>query len=273
MRASWTQRLTVGEEYGHMSWSIVGGVDYNVVILLIAGIGTALASGLGAIPVFLLGDRINAWRPILWGLAAGLMAIVSVEGLLWPALHSGAVDQSALGLLVGVAFVLVTRWLIRHRDLEAQGLRRADARRSALVFVVLFIHSLPEGMAMGAAQASTVKGLSTVVIVAIALHHLPEGAIMAIPMAGAGFGKRAQFWTAMLTSISQPISAPLAYLLVDRVTLLLPVSLAFAGGAMLATVALELAPEALSLGMRRKGFAGILVGGAIMVALSVVLGI
>lgn len=256
-----------------MSGIITGGVDYNVVILLVAGIGAALACGLGAIPVFLLGDRVNGWRPVLWGLAAGLMGAVSLEALLWPTLHSGEIVQSALGLLVGVGFVLVSRWLLRHRDLEAQGLRGADMRRAALVFAVLFIHSLPEGMAMGAAQASTVKGLNTIVIVAIALHHLPEGAIVAIPMAGAGFGKRAQFWTAVLTSMPQPVSAPMAYLLVDHVALLLPVSLAFAGGAMLATVALELAPEALSLGGWRQGLAGIVAGVAIMVALSAVLGV
>lgn len=251
----------------------MGGTGYNVVFLLIAGIGTALACGLGAIPVFLLGDRIDAWRPVLWGLAAGLMAAVSVEGLLRPALRIGGVGQTALGLLVGVVFVLVTHWLIHRRDLEVQGLRGADVRRSALVFAALFIHSLPEGMAMGAAQASTVKGLSTFVIVAIALHHLPEGAVVAIPMASAGFGKRAQFWAAVLTSVPQPMSAPLAYLLVDRVALLLPASLAFAAGAMLAAVVLELAPEALAVGMWRKGTAGMLGGAAIMVALSMILGV
>ena len=251
----------------------MGGTAYNVVFLLIAGIGTALASGLGAIPVFLLGDRIESWRPVLWGVAAGLLAAVSLEGLLGPALRTGGVGQATLGLLVGVVFVLVTHWLIHRRDLKVQGLRGADVRRSALVFVALFIHSLPEGMAMGAAQASTVKGLNTFVIVAIALHHLPEGAVVAIPMASAGFGRNAQFWAAVLTSAPQPITAPLAYLLVDRVTLLLPASLAFASGAMLAAVVLELAPEVLAFGMWRKGIAGMLGGAAIMVALSMVLGV
>lgn len=250
----------------------MSGTGYNVILLFIAGTGTALASGLGAIPVFLLGDRIDAWRPALWGFAAGLMAVVSIEGLLRPALRSGGVDQIALGLLVGVVFVLVTRWLIHGHDVKVQGLREADVRRSALVFAALFVHSLPEGMAMGAAQASAVNGLNTFIILAIALHHLPEGAVVAIPMASAGFGKRSQFWAAVLTSVPQPISAPLAYLLVDRVNLLLPASLAFAAGAKLAAVVLELAPEALSLGMWRKGISGMLAGAAIMVALSAILG-
>jgi hypothetical protein len=33
-------------------------------------------------------------------------------------------------------------------------------------------------------------------------------------MADSGFGKGAQFWAAVLTSIPQPVGAPLAFLLV-----------------------------------------------------------
>ena len=248
-------------------------IGYNVVFLFIAGMGTALACGLGTIPVFLLGDRIDAWRPALWGLAAGLMVVASVEGLFQPALRSGEMGQTVLGLLIGVGFVLVTHRLMHSREVKVQGLRGADVSRSALIFVVLLIHGLPEGMAIGAAQASAVEGLNVFIIVAIALHHLPEGAVVAIPMASAGFRKQTQFWAAVLTSAPEPIGAPLAYLLVDRVTLLLPVTLAIAGGAMLAAVVLELAPEALSPGTWRKGSAGMLAGGAIMVALSTVLGV
>ena len=42
-------------------------------LLVLAASGTALATGLGAIPVFALGRRADALRPLLWGLAAGVM--------------------------------------------------------------------------------------------------------------------------------------------------------------------------------------------------------
>ena len=57
-----------------------------MLVLLLAATGTALATGLGAIPVFLLGARADALRPALWGLAGGVMAVASIVGLLKPAL-------------------------------------------------------------------------------------------------------------------------------------------------------------------------------------------
>ncbi|TAK35495.1 MAG: hypothetical protein EPO21_05905 [Chloroflexota bacterium] len=63
--------------------------SYNLIFLVLAGLGTALACGLGVIPVWLLGDRAAEGRAALRGLAAGLMAVASVEGLPRPAVSSG----------------------------------------------------------------------------------------------------------------------------------------------------------------------------------------
>ena len=57
----------------------------ELLILFALGSLTALACGLGAIPVLALGERVEPLRPALWGLAAGLMALASVVGLLVPA--------------------------------------------------------------------------------------------------------------------------------------------------------------------------------------------
>ena len=65
------------------------------------------------------------------------------------------------------------------------------ARTSALVFLVLFVHSLPEGFAVGTAFASDRAGLSLFVILAIAIQNIPEGTSVAIPMEAAGFGRGA----------------------------------------------------------------------------------
>jgi ZIP family zinc transporter len=58
----------------------------DVVILLLAAAATALATGLGAVPVFLFGARAAAVTPALWGLTVGLMTVASFVGLLAPAL-------------------------------------------------------------------------------------------------------------------------------------------------------------------------------------------
>ena len=91
-------------------------------------------------------------------------------------------------------------------------------------------------------------------------------------MAAAGYGFRAQFWAAVMTSVPQPVGAVVAYLLVEEVTALLPVSFAFAAGAMLALVIVSVFPDAWR-ERRRDAVAGGLAGGAFMLALSAVLGV
>jgi len=245
----------------------------DVLVLLAAGTGTALATGLGAIPVFYLGRRAEQLRPPLWGFAAGTMGVVSVLGLLVPALDEGSVGDALLGLAIGVAFMLSARRYLAVHDVRVRGREGEGVRSSVLVFAVLLVHSFPEGLAIGTAYASQTAGLGLYVIVAIALQNIPEGTSVAIPMEAAGFGRAQQFWAAVLTSAPQPVAALVAYALVEQVDALLPVSFAFAAGAMLSLVAIELLPQALRPPHRVSGLAGGLAGGALMVAFSAVLGV
>jgi ZIP family zinc transporter len=183
----------------------------DVVVLLLAASATALATGLGAIPVFLFGRRTVRFTPALLGFAAGVMGVAAFAGLLVPAFEEGSVGEVAAGLGVGVAFLVVVRSRF-DADAGFMGRSGPGARTSALVFLVLLVHSLPEGFAVGTAFASDRAGLSLFVIVAIAIQNIPEGTSVAIPMQEAGFGAARQFWTAVGTSAPQPVGALVAYL-------------------------------------------------------------
>jgi zinc transporter, ZIP family len=245
----------------------------EVATLALAGSATALATGLGAVPVFLLGPRAERLRPFLWGTAVGLMGVASIVGLLLPALDEGGTGSVAAGLATGVVFLLASRRFLHGRDVHVGKLRGAGVTRSLLVFGVLLVHSLPEGFAIGTAFASDTEGLALFVIVAIALQNVPEGTSVAIPMDGAGFGRGQQFWAAVLTSAPQPVGAVAAYLAVEQITGLLPFSFAFAAGAMLALVAVELLPQALARGGRVTATAGAAAGAALMLGLAATLGV
>ena len=127
------------------------------------------------------------------------------------------------------------------------------ARTSALVFLVLFVHSLPEGFAVGTAFASDRAGLSLFVILAIAIQNIPEGTSVAIPMEAAGFSRARQFWAAVgdqrAAAGRRPDRLPRGR---SRSSGLLPFSFAFAAGAMLALIAVEMLPT----GLRGTGAAG-----------------
>jgi ZIP family zinc transporter len=244
----------------------------QVVVLFLAACGTALATGFGAIPVFFLGRRAAQLTPPLLGFAAGVMGVAAVAGLLIPALQEGSAVEVAAGLAVGLGFVFLAR---RRLDPEAgfMGCTGPGARSSALVFLVLFVHSLPEGFAVGTAFASSRAGLSLFVILAIAIQNIPEGTSVAIPMAAAGFGRWRQFWAAVGTSAPQPVGAVIAFAAVETVGGLLAFSFSFAAGAMVGLVAVEMLPRAFSGATRTGPVAGVAAGAALMLALTTALGV
>jgi ZIP family zinc transporter len=240
--------------------------------LLLAASATALATGLGAIPVFLLGQRAAAIRPLLLGIAAGAMSVASVAGLLLPGLDEGSAGEVGFGVAIGVVFLVGVRGALEARQRHLERVWSPGLRASTLVFVVLLVHSLPEGFAIGTAYASDTAGLSLFVIVAIGVQNIPEGTSVAIPMAAAGFSRSRQFWAAVATSVPQPVGAAIAFLLVEEIEPLLPFSFGFAAGAMLALVVVELLPAALRGGLVGAA-SGTLLGAGGMLALSAALGV
>jgi zinc transporter, ZIP family len=245
----------------------------DILILLLASSGTAVATGLGAIPVMFLGSRAEALRPVLWGIAIGAMGVASVVGLFLPALDEGSTASTLAGLALGMMFMISARKRLNPHGRSANRSQSEGARISLLVFLVLLVHSLPEGLAMGTAYASDTAGLGLFVILAIALQNVPEGTSVAIPMEAAGFSGSQQFWAAVGTSVPQPVGALVAYVLVQEVEALLPLSFAFAAGAMLALVLVELVPAAYKEPGWRQAVAGTLAGGGVMVTLSALLGV
>ncbi len=233
---------------------------------------TALATGLGALPVAWLGpERTNRWRPLLWGIAAGVMTAASV-GLIIEPIGNAQWLPLFVGGVIGVLFLLAGQKVMHGRDLQIGKRSGVHTRRSVLVFAVLFVHSLPEGFALGSSWSAN-STLGLFVFIAIALQNVPEGTATAIPMAQAGFSARQQFWAAVGTSVPQPIGAVVAFLLVEQITALLPWSLGFAAGAMLALVVLELLPDALGPRENRpQAVAGIVGSMLAMAGLALLLG-
>lgn len=233
--------------------------------VLAAATLTALATALGVIPVWALGVDAERWRPSLTGFAAGAMAVAAIFGLLLPALDRGTVLEAGGGFLFGMGFLLLARVALGTKH----GLAR-EQRSAMLIFGVLFVHSLPEGFAIGTAYASEEEGLALFVVVAIALQNIPEGTGVALPMAATGASVARQAWAAVLTSVPQPVGACIAFLLVEEITGLLPISFGFAAGAMATLVVVELGPTQ---GARTGWPAGCLTGAGLMLGLGLVTGL
>jgi ZIP family zinc transporter len=242
----------------------------DALLLTAIAAATALATGLGALPVIALGrHRATAAQGVLSGLAAGVMAVAAIVGLLEPAAEQGNAITVAAAAAAGALLLVLSRRALGRRA-RHDGRSEAGAR-SLLVIGVLFAHSLPEGLAIGSAFASSQAGLSAFVIAAIAIQNVPEGTATAAAMQPAGYGPCKQFCGAVATSLPQVPGALIAWLAVERIEGLLPASFALAGGAMLALVVVDLLPDAWKHAAHRGVIGGTLLGAALMLAVGAVL--
>ena len=233
--------------------------------LTLAALATILATGVGALPVLALGpDRVGRVRAALSGFAGAAMLVAAVLGLIVPALDRGSLPAIAVAALAGVGLLAA---LHRH---FADG---HDDRGWLVVAILLFVHSFPEGFAIGAAVGSGETALGVFVVLAIAIQNVPEGTATAMPMQDAGYSGLAQFGAAIATSLPQLPGALLAFALVEAIQPILPASFGFAAGAMIALTVTDLAPDALVRDHRRQGLAGALIGGVAMVALARIAGV
>jgi zinc transporter ZupT len=102
------------------------------------------------------------------------MSVASVAGLLLPGLDEGSAGAVGFGVVIGVFFLVAVRHALEARQRHVESVWTDGLRASVLVFVVLLVHSLPEGFAIGTAYASETAGLSLFVIVAIGVQNIPR---------------------------------------------------------------------------------------------------
>jgi zinc transporter ZupT len=234
----------------------------DVLAVFVGATVTALATGLGALPLLL--GRVSGRRAL--GLAnaaaAGVMLAASVA-LVLEGWHESAA-RTSLGFALGAVFVLAAHRLVSSREGLAMGaLRGADAKKAILVVAVMTVHSAAEGIAVGSAFGGG-EALGLFVTSAIAIHNIPEGLAISLVLVPRGTSvRRAAGWS-IFSSLPQPLLAVPAFLFVEEFAGVLPVGLGFAAGAMAWMVARELAPESVANARARDALA---VGGLAFAAM------
>ncbi|WP_049926009.1 ZIP family metal transporter [Halopiger goleimassiliensis] len=258
----------------------------NVGFVFVAGLITALATGLGAIPFFFFDDISDRRNVVLWGLSSGIMLSASVFGLVEEGLAEGTPAQILVGMGVGVLLVVVAHDVLMDADIDPRQYEEADFKKLVLILGILTVHSFPEGIAVGVSFADlgleggmeilgfTVPLLAVFMTVAISIHNVPEGTAISIPLRSMGVARWKMVWWAVFSSLPQPIGAVIAFYFVRIAREFLPYGFGFAAGAMIYLVLTEFVPEALEIGERlpRGGkpelAGGIVLGVLVMVPLA-----
>jgi ZIP family zinc transporter len=228
---------------------------------------TAALYGLAASSALVIGAAIGTlYSPhtrltgVLLAFASGALISALAFELFEEAFELGGAVRSGLGLLAGAAVFVATDSALDHyvaghpgpeeREVVAKG-ARTGVGWALLAAVTL--DGVPENLALG---VSLVDGASVSLLVAIFASNLPEALVGAVAMRDEDRSPRTVMGTwlacAALLALAVVLGNGLAGGLGDSV---LAVALGFAGGAVLASLADTLMPEAFEHGRPLNAFA------------------
>jgi zinc transporter, ZIP family len=228
---------------------------------------SALLFGVAASSALVIGSLIGSrWDPpravtaVLLAFASGALISALAFELFEEAFHLGGATRSGLALLAGAAvFVAADGALDRYvagqtgREHDRVGGNGARSGTGWALLAAVTLDGVPENLALG---VSLVDGTSLALLVAIFLSNLPESLVGAAAMRREGRPRPAVVWTwvvcAVLLAAGVVAGRVLAEPLSDE---FLSVALGFAGGAVLASLADTLMPEAFELGGPLVAFA------------------
>ncbi len=263
---------------------------HPVLQALLATLFTWGVTALGAGAVFSFRTVNQRLLDTMLGFAAGVMIAASYWSLLAPAGRPSPVPwrwpawlPAAGGFLLGGAFLWSLDRVLPHLHLgfpteEAEGIK-TSWHRSILLVLAITLHNIPEGLAVGVAFGAVAAGLPAATLggavalaVGIGIQNFPEGLAVSVPLRREGMSIRRSFFFGQLSGVVEPVAGVLGAAAVLAMRPILPWALAFAAGAMIYVVVVELIPEAQLEKNTDLATVGTMVGFAVMMVLDVALG-
>lgn len=234
----------------------------------ISAAGLSLATVIGSALGFIIKELPHRWNDAVLGFCAGVMLAASTVGLILPAAESAGIGRWWLvlaGVVLGVLFLnvldLLTPHLHKITGLDAEEHRHNASLNHILLFVMaIALHKLPEGIAAGVGFNSAETSDAWAVTLGIALQNIPEGMVVIAPLLLAGVSKLRTFVISLGIALLEVLGVWIGYGIGAISAFLLPVMLAFAGGAMLYVVSDEMIPETHAHGYQKLATYALILG-------------
>ena len=255
-------------------------VLYGFLGSLAAGLLTAV----GALPILMGGERIAKESARLLGFAAGVMLAASFFSLIVPALEAarsqglGDWSVSALVTAVVLAGAAGLAWLngslpSLERIARTQGGSFDDRHRSTwFLILAITLHNFPEGAAVGLSFADGSLGSGMPTALGIGIQNIPEGLAVAGALATIGYRRTTCALGALASGLVEPVAGVISAALVTIATILLPVGLALAAGAMLYIVIVQIMPDLAERGEKSQAASAFFIGLGLMLFFDTALG-
>jgi ZIP family zinc transporter len=210
---------------------------------LIGGALVSIATIIGGLLVFFK-EHFNFYKDSLLKLRldffVGLLLVVTAANLLYPATIEKNINLGIAAFILGVLFLILSKSLLKNL-LETIVINNDEEQKAILLILVVVLKNIPVGLAAGAAMNLNHPGVGNSLLTALVFHNLIDGAVLVLCFLSLGFDYFIASMGAVLVSfVTIVASLSGAYLSLGSVNIL-PLIMAFAGGALMSAIMFEAA--------------------------------
>ncbi|MCL2545156.1 MAG: ZIP family metal transporter [Clostridia bacterium] len=252
-------------------------------VILLSALSGVVGTGLGGLLTAILGSRTDKTISVFLSFAGGVMTSIVFFELIPEAVAHMNMAVTVAGLVIGVLLVLALNLILDrvsgadrlasalhesykdfyHEDEIIKGETAAHEKNmihsGMLMFFVIALHTIPEGMAIGVAgNHNATLGFTLALIIGI--HNVPEGMAIAAPLISGGLSKVKATLVTLLAGTSTVVGALLGLLFGGLSDLATALAFSTAGGAMLYAVFGEILPQSMVMRKDRVPTIVLLVG-------------
>lgn len=234
-------------------------IFYAITISLLAGLSTVI----GGLFIYVKVKKNNIDKFIVFCLSfsIAIMIGISIFDLLPSSIFTIYGKYKLWSLFILFILFLFSFLLIKIFNKLTNKYESNLYKLGIISMIALILHNLPEGIITFLSSVNN-PSLGIKLSIAIALHNIPEGICIAVPIYYATGSKRKAITKTLLSGLSEPLGAILAYLIIGQyiTNLVLSYILVIVAGIMITLSIEQIFPESLKYNQKKYIIYGILFG-------------
>lgn len=180
---------------------------FPLLLSFIAGISTVL----GSVFIFFKIKKVGEFVVFSLSFSLGIMTLISIFDLI-PSSYPIIIDKYgfAYGIVIFILIFLLGYQSVKLINDKIKNNNSSLYKIGILSMISLVLHNFPEGIAVFIG-ALTNTSIGIKLCIAIMLHNIPEGIAISVPLYYSGVEKKRVFMYTLLSGLSEPVGALLAY--------------------------------------------------------------
>ena len=227
---------------------------YAFIVSSIAGLSTLI----GFLFVFLKPKNINKFISISLSFSAMVMLLISIFDLIPSSFFNLISNYKLYGIIFAIISFVFGVILIKFSNKFLDNLKEKGSslyKLGIISAIVLMMHNIPEGIITFLTTGNNLA-LGIKIALAITLHNIPEGICIAVPIYYSTKSKWKAFKTTLISGLSEPLGAIIAYLFLYKyiTTNILHVIFIFVAGIMITLALDEILKESIKYSERHNKY-------------------